>query len=69
MQNRIYDEKVIKLYFVPREIYYKNFKTDITPPTIKPPPKGMNIQRIATEIPKISKSSHIAQSSDSKFVQ
>ena len=60
MQGRIYDERVIQLYYVPREIYYPNFKKDITPPVIKAPvkPKVDN----ALSLPQISKSSHIASS-------
>lgn len=34
MQGRIYDERVITLYFVPRELYYQNYKKGLTPPTL-----------------------------------
>lgn len=34
MQDRIYDERSIKLYYIPRDVYYKNFKKDMTPPTL-----------------------------------
>lgn len=35
MQGRIYDERSISLYYVPRDLYYQNFKKNITPPAIK----------------------------------
>jgi hypothetical protein len=34
MQGRIYDEISITLYYVPRDLYYKNFKKNMTPPAI-----------------------------------
>jgi RNA recognition motif-containing protein len=35
MQGRIYDERTISLYFVPRDLYYQNFKKNLTPPVLK----------------------------------
>lgn len=35
MQSRIYDERVVTLFYVPRDLYYQNFKKNITPPPIK----------------------------------
>lgn len=35
MQGRIYDERSISLYYVPRDLYYQNFKKNVTPPAIK----------------------------------
>lgn len=35
MQGRIYDERTITLYYVPRELYYQNYKKGLTPPAIK----------------------------------
>jgi hypothetical protein len=35
MQNRIYDERSIRLYYVPRDLYYKNYKKELTPPPLK----------------------------------
>lgn len=35
MQGRIYDERVVTLFYVPRDLYYQNFKKNITPPPIK----------------------------------
>ena len=35
MQGRMYDERVVTLYYVPRELYYQNYKKNITPPPIK----------------------------------
>lgn len=35
MQGRIYDERSITIYYVPRELYYPNFKKNMTPPVIK----------------------------------
>jgi len=34
MQGRIYDERTITLYFIPRDLYYQNFKKGLTPPPI-----------------------------------
>ena len=34
MNNRVYDERTISLYYVPRNLYYANFQKDITPPQI-----------------------------------
>jgi hypothetical protein len=34
MQGRIYDERTITLYFIPRDLYYQNFKKGLTPPTL-----------------------------------
>ena len=59
MQGRMYDERIIRLYYVPREIYYPNYKKDITPPVVKAPPK---IQKDINLLPQLSKSSHIATS-------
>ena len=39
MKGRIYDERTIQLYFIPREMYYKNFRPNIVPPTLPPPLK------------------------------
>jgi len=39
MQGRLYDERIIKLFYWPRDLYYKNFRTDITPPVLPPPLK------------------------------
>lgn len=39
MQGKFYDERVVRIFYVPREIYYPNFKKDLTPPAIKAPPK------------------------------
>lgn len=35
MQGRIYDERTIQLFYVPRELYYPNYKKNLTPPAIK----------------------------------
>ena len=35
MQGRIYDERTIELFYIPRELYYKNYQKNITPPAIK----------------------------------
>lgn len=59
MQGKFYDERVIKLFYVPREIYYPNYKKDITPPTIKAPPKKKVEPQLGT-LPQISRTSHIA---------
>jgi hypothetical protein len=32
MQGRIYDERTITLYYIPRELYYQNFKKNLVPP-------------------------------------
>lgn len=37
MQDRIYDERTIKIYYVPKDLYYKNFKKNATP-SANPPP-------------------------------
>lgn len=34
MQGRIYDERSITLYYMPRDLYYQNFKKNLTPPAI-----------------------------------
>ena len=34
MQEKIYDERVITLYYMPRDLYYKNYKKTLTPPTL-----------------------------------
>jgi hypothetical protein len=39
MQGRLYDERIIKLFYWPRDLYYKNFRVDVTPPTLPPPLK------------------------------
>lgn len=39
MQGRIYDERNIELFYIPRDIYYKNFRPALTPPTLPPPLK------------------------------
>lgn len=39
MQGRIYDERSIKVYYMPRDLYYKNFHPTVTPPTLPPPLK------------------------------
>lgn len=39
MQNRFYDDRSIKIFYVPRDLYYKNFRPKITPPTLPPPLK------------------------------
>ena len=35
MQGRIYDERSITLYYMPRDMYYQNYKKNLTPPPIK----------------------------------
>lgn len=35
MQGRMYDERSITLYYLPRELYYLNFKKTLTPPPLK----------------------------------
>jgi len=35
MQGRIYDERTISLFYVPRDLYYQNYKKNLTPPAIK----------------------------------
>ena len=35
MQGRIYDERTIHLFYVPRDLYYQNYKKNLTPPAIK----------------------------------
>lgn len=35
MQGRIYDERAVTLYYLPRDLYYQNYQKNITPPTIK----------------------------------
>lgn len=59
MQGKFYDERVIKLFYVPRDIYYQNYKKDITPPTIKAPPKK-KVETPFSNLSQISKTSHIA---------
>lgn len=59
MQGKFYDERVIRLYYIPRDIYYPNYKKDITPPTIKAPPKAKK-ENPFSNLPQISKSAHIA---------
>ena len=39
MQGRIYDERSIKMYYVPRSLYYRNYRPSITPPVLPPPLK------------------------------
>ena len=34
MDGRTYDERTIKLYYVPRNLYYQNFQKNLTPPSI-----------------------------------
>ncbi len=62
MQGKFYDERVIKLFYIPREIYYPNYKKDITPPAIKAPPKKKVEPQLAN-LPQISRTSHIATKS------
>lgn len=59
MQGKFYDERVIQIFYVPREIYYPNFKKDLTPPTIKAPLKPKK-QNPLINLQQLSKSSHIA---------
>jgi hypothetical protein len=35
MQGRIYDERVVSIYYVPRDLYYPNYQKNLTPPPIK----------------------------------
>lgn len=35
MQGRVYDERIVSLFYVPRDLYYKNYQKNITPPPIK----------------------------------
>ena len=35
MQGRMYDERSITIYYLPRELYYQNYKKSLTPPQIK----------------------------------
>ena len=35
MQGRIYDQRTIILFYVPRDLYYQNYKKNVTPPAIK----------------------------------
>jgi hypothetical protein len=62
MQGKFYDERVIKLFYIPREIYYPNYKKDITPPAIKAPPKK-KVEPQLGNLPQISRTSHIATKS------
>lgn len=39
MQGRIYDERSIRLFYWPRDLYYKNYRKMITPPTLPQPLK------------------------------
>lgn len=39
MEGRIYDERTLRLYYWPRELYYKNFRSEITPPVLPAPLK------------------------------
>lgn len=59
MQGKFYDERVIKLYYIPREIYYPNYKKDMTPPTIKAPLKKKVEPQLGT-VSQISRTSHMA---------
>lgn len=34
MQERIYDERSIQIFYVPRDLYYKNYKKAMAPPTL-----------------------------------
>ena len=40
MQARIYDERTIQLFYVPHDLYYKNFRPNIVPPVLPPPLKS-----------------------------
>lgn len=39
MQGRLYDERTIKLFYWPRDLYYKNYQPAIIPPVLPPPLK------------------------------
>lgn len=41
MNNRMYDEREIKLFYIPRTLYYQNFQKGTTPPEV--PQKGKEI--------------------------
>lgn len=59
MQGRIYDERLIRLYFVTREIYYPNYRKELAVPAIKAPLKVLK-ENPFSNLPQISKSAHIA---------
>lgn len=45
MQGRLYDERIIKLFYWPRDLYYKNYQPDLTPPVLPPPLKATRQQQ------------------------
>lgn len=59
MKSRVYDERVIEVYYVPREIYYENYKKGMAMPIVKAPIKE---KKDLTSILPQSKSAHIAVS-------
>jgi len=45
MQGRLYDERTIKLFYWPRDLFYKNFQPTVTPPVLPPPLKTTKQQQ------------------------